>query len=154
MNTQEREQIYLLLQNIEENKKYIATFSDLCNHPIFWITFIGMNTKEKSEVESVIKHYIEDKVSSLNKTKGGQLFKRFFESDPEIFWKFRALNENNETAQEQEFQILGKQVEQEMFRLEGILTEKMLNQEKWLDKVVDSFYNIVYLFFPKFNLID
>ena len=28
----------------------------------------------------------------------------------------------------------------------------MLDQEKWLDKVISSFYNIVYLFFPKFNI--
>jgi hypothetical protein len=41
-----------------------------------------------------------------------------------------------------------------MFKLEGILTEKMLKQEKWLDKVIDSFYNIVYLFFPRFNEIE
>jgi hypothetical protein len=113
-----------------------------------------MNSKEKSGVESLIKQYIEDKITSLTKTKWWQLFKRFFESDPETFWKFRALNENDETAQSSEFQIIGEKVEQELFRLEGILTEKMLNQEKWLDKVVDSFYNIVYLFFPKFNFID
>lgn len=40
-----------------------------------------------------------------------------------------------------------------MFKLEGILTEKMLKQEKGLDKVVESFYNIVYLFFPRFSEI-
>jgi hypothetical protein len=41
-----------------------------------------------------------------------------------------------------------------MFKLEGILTEKMLKQEKGLDKVIDSFYNIVYLFFPRFNEVE
>jgi hypothetical protein len=38
--------------------------------------------------------------------------------------------------------------------LEGILTEKMLNQERGLDKVVEAFYNIVYLFFPRYNAIE
>jgi hypothetical protein len=41
-----------------------------------------------------------------------------------------------------------------MFKLEGILTDKMLKQEKWLDKVVSSFYNIVYNFFPKFSQVE
>jgi hypothetical protein len=41
-----------------------------------------------------------------------------------------------------------------MFKLEGILTDKMLKQEKWLDKVIDSFYKIVYTYFPKYNKID
>jgi hypothetical protein len=41
-----------------------------------------------------------------------------------------------------------------MFKLEGILTERMFKQEKWLDKVVWSFYNIVYSFFPKYGRIE
>jgi hypothetical protein len=51
------------------------------------------------------------------------------------------------------FQQVGRQVEDELFKLEGILTERMLNQEKGLDQVVGSFYNIVYLFFPRYNQI-
>jgi hypothetical protein len=35
MNTAEQEQIFTLLQNIEDNKKVIPTFSDLAQHPIF-----------------------------------------------------------------------------------------------------------------------
>jgi len=38
-----------------------------------------------------------------------------------------------------------------MFRYELFLNERMPDQEKWLDKVVWSFYNIVYSFFQ--NLI-
>jgi hypothetical protein len=41
-----------------------------------------------------------------------------------------------------------------MFKLEWILTEKMLKQEKGLDKVIDSFYTIVYLFFPRFSEVE
>jgi hypothetical protein len=63
------------------------------------------------------------------------------------------LNEDAEKHLD-EFQKVGKQVEQEMFKLEWILTEKMFNQEKGLDKVVGSFYNIVYTFFPKYSLIE
>jgi hypothetical protein len=61
---------------------------------------------------------------------------------------------NDPVENDPHFQETGKKVEQEMFRLEGILTEKMVGQEKGLDKVVGSFYNIVYSFFPKFNDIE
>jgi len=154
MNIQEQEQIRMLLQNIEDNQKRIPTFSDLRQHPVFGASFAGMESSQKQTVELMIKQYIADKVDSLTKTKGGQLFKRFFESSPELFWQFRALNESDESAQSPEFQVVGKRVEQEMFRLEGILTDRMLKQEKGLDKVIDSFYNIVYLFFPRYNCLD
>jgi hypothetical protein len=34
------------------------------------------------------------------------------------------------------------------------LTEKMLNRPEWLDKTIDAFYDIVYMFFPHYNAID
>jgi hypothetical protein len=34
MNPQIKEQVLQLLSNIEESKKIIPTFSDMCNHPI------------------------------------------------------------------------------------------------------------------------
>jgi hypothetical protein len=37
---------------------------------------------------------------------------------------------NDPQNHDQNFQIIGKKVETEMFKLEGILTEKMLKQEK------------------------
>lgn len=103
-------------------------------------------------MEEVIRSYILGKVESIQKTKGGQLFARFVEAQSELFWKFRAANDPS--YQGKAFQSLGKEVEMEMFKLEGILTEKMLKQEKGLDKVVDSFYNIIYLFFPRYNEIE
>lgn len=154
MNPQAKEQILQLLSNIEENKKIIPTFSDLCKHPILWSSFSSMNKNEKEEIKNIINEYIKSKVQTISKTKWGQLFQRFFEWQNELFWKFRELNENEETESSPEFQIIGKQVEQEMFRLEWILTERMLKQEKWLDKVVESFYNIVYMFFPRYNSVE
>ena len=154
MDQQSKEQIFQLLSNIEETKKVIPTFSDMCEHPILWNRFLSMKWKEKSEVQKCINEYIENKISSLSKTKWGQLFQRFYESDEDLFRKFRELNESDETAATPEFQEIWKQVEQEMFRLEWILTERMLKQEKWLDKVVESFYNIVYTFFPRYNSVE
>jgi hypothetical protein len=64
------------------------------------------------------------------------------------------MNCNDNFAQTREFQDLGIKIETEIFKYEWILTEKMLDQEKWLDKVVGSFYNIIYSFFPKLNLVE
>jgi len=154
MNSQFREQIIQLLSNIEESKKVIPTFSDMCQHPLLWARFQAMKTGEKKEVQDCINEYIKVRMDSLWKTKWWQLFQRFFESENELFWKFRELNENDETASTEEFQVVWRMVEQEMFRLEWILTERMLKQEKWLDKVIESFYNIVYAFFPRYNSVE
>ena len=132
----------------------IPTFSDMCKHPLLWVRFQTMKPKEKNEVQECIEEYIKIRIESLWKTKWWQLFKRFYEWQNELFWKFRELNENDETASDLEFQKVWKKVEQEIFRLEWILTEKMLKQEKWLDKVVESFYNIVYAFFPRYGLVE
>ena len=154
MNPQEQEQFFLLLQNIEENRKKIPTFYDLTHHPIFWPHFATMSEQEVTTVKKSIDEYIEKKVYTFTKTKGWQLFIRFFEAYNDLFRKFRALNESDEIAKTEAFQHIGKQVENELFKLEGILTERMLNQEKGLDQVVGSFYNIVYLFFPRYNFIS
>ena len=154
MDQQSKDQIFQLLSNIEENKKVIPTFSDMCKHPLLWARFSTMKPKEKSEIQECINEYVEMKVKSLWKTKWWQLFQRFYESKNELFWRFRELNENDETASTKEFQTLWKKIAEEMFRLEWILTDRMLKQEKWLDKVLDSFYNIVYAFFPRYNSIE
>ena len=62
-----------------------------------------------------------------------------------FFWQFRRMNDFS--VEDKDFQVVGKQVETEMFKLEGILTEKMLKQEKGLESVISSFYNLVYAFF-------
>jgi hypothetical protein len=154
MNQQSKDQIFQLLWNIEESKKVIPTFSDMCKHPLLWARFSAMEGKEKAEIQECINEYVKMKIETLWKTKWGQLFQRFYESENELFWKFRELNENEESVSSPEFQKIWKIVENEMFRLEWILTDRMLKQEKWLDKVVDSFYNIVYEFFPRYNSVE
>ena len=154
MNEQAKEQVFQLLSNIEESKKVIPTFSDMCKHPLLVYRFQSMKWKEKTEIQKCINEYIKMRIESLWKTKWWQLFQRFYEAENELFWKFRELNENEDTASTKQFQDVWKKVEQEMFRLEWILTERMLKQEKWLDKVVESFYNIVYAFFPRYNSVE
>ena len=151
MNQNEIDQITNMIANIEEKKGYIPYFSDLENHEIFGPIFKSVSSDQKIEIQHIINDYIAEKIDSMTKTKWGQLFKRFFEAYNELFRKFRTLNE---IGNGKLFQETGKQVEQEMFKLEWILTERMLKQEKGLDKVIDSFYKIVYTFFPRYNKID
>ena len=151
MNQNEIDQITNMIANIEEKKGYIPYFFDLENHEIFGPIFKSVSSDQKIEIQHIINDYIAEKIDSMTKTKWGQLFKRFFEAYNELFRKFRTLNE---IGNGKLFQETGKQVEQEMFKLEWILTERMLKQEKGLDKVIDSFYKIVYTFFPRYNKID
>jgi len=153
MNDFEIQQVQNIIINLEEKNWFIPFYSDLENNKTFWPIFKSAPTEQKEQIKKIIDNYIKEKLSWFIKTKWWQLFKRFFEAYNDLFWKFRKLNENPEQNMD-EFQKIGKQVEHEMFKLEWILTERMLNQEKWLDKVVSSFYNIVYNFFPKYNQID
>ncbi|MFA5747617.1 MAG: hypothetical protein WC872_00720 [Candidatus Absconditabacterales bacterium] len=175
MSENEIQQIMNVIKNIEEKKGHIAYLSELENHEIYGQFFKGLDENRKNEIRNLINDYLKEKISELGKTKGSQLFKRFFEVYEDLFWEFRELNEyggelKNEANEKlkneiggdkksggerkKRFQEVGKKVEHEIFKLEGILTEKMLDQEKGLDKVIGAFYNIVYCFFPRYNEIE
>jgi len=129
MNQQEKGQILNIITNLEGQKAYVPYFSDLLSHPVYGNIFAHVDQQQKDEIRGMINEYMIEKIEGLTKTKGGQLFKRFFEAYTDLFWAFRNLNENPANDPEK-FQTVGKQVEQEMFKLEGILTDKMLKQEK------------------------
>lgn len=152
MLQQEVNQIKNMIINIEEKKWFIPYFSDLENNETFGPIFKSLTNEQKIEIQHIINDYIWEKIESIKKTKWGQLFQRFYDTYNELFRQFRTMNEKDNTNKK--FQEIGKKVEQEMFKLEWILTEKMLKQEKGLDKVIDSFYKIVYTFFPRYNEID
>lgn len=154
MKKQEIQQITNIIENFIESKKLIPFLSDLENYPVIGPIISTLEGKDKEIIEKLIDNIITEKISNL-KTKWGLLFKRFFENDEDLFWDFRDLNEESKfKTNQKEFQKLWKQVEQEMFKYEWILTDRMLKQEKWLDKVLESFYNIVYCFFPKYGQIE
>lgn len=153
MTEQEIEQIKWIVANFLEAKWYFPYMIDLETHPVFWPIFKWLDKERKEWVEKVIDQCIVEKINSY-KTKWWELFRRFFEVNEDLFWNFRDMNCDDNYAQTKEFQELWKKVEAEMFKYEWILTERMLDQEKWLDKVVWSFYNIVYSFFPRMNLVD
>ncbi len=153
MNNAERDQIMNIILNLEEQKWSIPYFSELQSHAVYGGIFAHVDEQQKNEIRTLINQHIVEKIENLTKTKGGQLFKRFFEAHTDLFWVFRNLNEDPNIDMKK-FQETGKQVEHEMFKLEGILTDKMLKQEKWLDKVIDSFYKIVYTYFPKYSQVE
>ncbi len=153
MNEQEKEQVCNIINNFLDLKWYFPFLVDLESHETFWSIFKNLEKEKKIIIEKIIDECIVEKIKSY-KTKGWELFRRYFEVNEDDFWKFRDMNCNENFAQTKEFQELGKKVEREIFKYEWILTEKMLDQEKWLDKVVGSFYNIVYSYFPKMNLVE
>ncbi len=153
MNQAEKNQIEIIIRNLHESKQYVPYFSDLLEHPTFGIVFKSLEEEQIEEVKALIKKYIREDITN-KRTKGGELFKRFFDLNEAKFWDFRLLNDSAEDQNTEKFQKLGKEIETELFKYEGILTEKMLQQEKGLDKVLGSFYNIVYSYFPKMNLVE
>ncbi len=152
MNPAEKNQIEIIIRNFHESKQYVPYFTDLKQHETFWVIFNSLEEEQVEEVKALIKKYIREDIAN-KKTKWGELFKRFFDLNEAKFWDFRLLNDSAEDQENENFQKLGKEIENELFKYEGILTEKMLQQEKGLDKVLGSFYNIVYSYFPKMNLV-
>jgi len=153
MNEQEKEQVCNIINNFLDLKWYFPFLVDLETHETFWPIFKNLDKEKKVVIEKIIDECVVEKIKSY-KTKWWELFRRYFEVNEDDFWKFRDMNCNENFAQTKEFQELGKKVEREIFKYEWILTEKMLDQEKWLDKVVWSFYNIVYSYFPKLSLVE
>jgi len=147
------DQIKSLINNFNSTHQHIPYFSELEQHSIFGPVFKKLDDGEKNQVKIFIKTYIKWKIESL-KTKWGQLFRRFYEMDEQRFWDFRDMNEFEQQSQTREFQIIWKEIEDEMFKLEGILTQAMLNKAEWLGKTIDAFYNIVYMFFPQYSQIE
>lgn len=151
MSKTEIEQIRNIIKNFEEQKKHIPFLSELERHPVFGPLFKTLNQAQKENVKKIIRDYIVEKLENF-KTKGWELFKRFYDMDNKTFREFRDLNEDYE-ANEKKFQEVWKKVEKELFKYEWILTEPMLKQEKWLEKVVWAFYTIIFTFFPAYNNI-
>jgi len=153
MNQTDMDQIRNVINNFAESKEYIPFFHDLLDHPVFGPVFKTLKSEEIDIVNEIINELIREKISKL-KTKWGQLFRRFFDNNEDMFWDFRLMNEHHTMSNSREFQNLWKKVETEMFRLEWILTQWMMKKAQWLGKTVDAFYSIIYTFFPLYWEIE
>lgn len=112
-----------------------------------------MQDAEKEHIEQLIQEHMITKIENL-KTKGGELFRRLYENHTDEFWEFRKLNGDEKNADTQEFQTLGKKIEDRVFFYEGVLTESMIRNDKGLEKTVSAYHAIVYSFFPLFGRIE
>lgn len=153
MKEQEIQQIKQLIDNYTIQYKKVPFFSDLVAHQQFGVFFQWLDEKQVHQVQSILRDYIEEKIASFT-TKGGTLFRRFYDVHSDLFWQFRQMNADEDSCGKDTFQDLGKEVEQLLFTYEGILTEKMLNRAEGLDKTLDAFYSIVYMFFPLYGNIE
>lgn len=153
MKQAEKDQIYTIISNYTDQNKRVPFVADLLDHATFGPIFSQLSDTDITMVRSIINQFVEEKLMTFS-TKGWELFRRFYEVHTDLFWEFRKLNADKKTITTKEFQTIGKQVEQELFTYEGILTEKMLNRPEGLDKTIDAFYDIVYMFFPHYNTID
>lgn len=88
-------------------------------------------------------------------TKWGEYFQRFYENQPDMFWKFYEFNHTDgvDISTGSEFQTLGKQVEMQMFNLENILTSRQTGS-KSTEKTVTAFYDLVESYFPLYGKIE
>lgn len=100
--------------------------------------------------EAQIREAIHE-LATTGKTKGQQLFQRFYENDTELFRTFRALNGDPKNVKKAEFHTIGEQVIGKVRYLEQILTDKMLKRDT--DKTITAFYDHVRLFFPLYDQI-
>jgi len=149
----ETTQIIQIISNIDDKNKKVPFLSDLENHTIFWQFFIDLDVDQKNEVELIINGYIKSKIQWLN-TKWGEFFRRFYTLNQDNFRLFRDLNSRESNIKERDFQEIWRDLQQELFKYENMLTQNMGKRSYGLDKVVSSFYDIVHSFFPWFSFID
>lgn len=152
MQPQDKEQILLIIHNLDQQKKYVPYFTDLVEHPHYGAIFRGLDSEEIGQVQTCIDDYIKEELQAY-KTKGGEMFRRFYALHQDTFREFRRLNGEPNAEEAQAFQALGKIVETELYKFENMLTQTMMKKPQGLDKTLAAFYDIAYRFFPKYNLI-
>lgn len=152
METKDLQQVKAIIENLDESKKSVPYYKDLAEHPVYGQFFKDLDSEEIEAVQEIINEYIYELIQSY-KTKGGEMFRRFYAINKDEFWKFRELNADETYAETEEFQKIGKKLEKQLFKFEGILTQNMLKKPQWLDKTIGAFYDIVYRFFPLYNQI-
>ncbi|USN55658.1 MAG: hypothetical protein H6765_03565 [Candidatus Peribacteria bacterium] len=127
MKTTDFEQVRAIIENLDQSRKYVPFFEDLANHPVYGQFFNDLDGEEIEKIKELIQNYIMESIQEY-KTKGGEMFRRFYAINKDIFRRFRELNASEQSAQSPEFQTLGKEIEQQLFKFEGILTQNMLKK--------------------------
>ncbi len=152
MQPQDKDQILLIIRNLDQQKKYVPYFTDLVEHPHYGVIFRWLDSEEIKQVQTCIDDYIKEELQGY-KTKWGEMFRRFYALHQDAFREFRRLNGEPNAEDTDAFQTLGKTVESELYKFENMLTQTMMKKPQGLDKTLAAFYDIAYRFFPKYNLI-
>ncbi len=153
LSPSETSQIVQIIKNIDDKNKKVPFRKDLENHPIFWQFFLELEKEQKNEVDEIINWYIKSKIEWLS-TKWWEFFRRFYNLNKDNFRLFRDLNSVEDNIKGKDFQDIWKEIEQELFKFENMLTQNMGKRSYWLDKVVSAFYDIVHSFFPRFSFVE
>ena len=152
MKSQDLEQIRIIITNIDKNNKKIPYFKDLQQHSIYGKFFQNLESEDILEIQDLILEYAKEKALNPH-TKWGEMFKRFYVMNQEIFRRFRELNADGKNVETEEFQSIWKNIEEQLFKFEWILTKNMMKKSQGLDKTIGAFYDIVYSFFPLYGQI-
>lgn len=153
LSPQELTQIQQIITNLYTSSKKIPYVQTLLQHPVYGQVFSTFDDEQITEVETAINQRIIDFLGRFT-TKWGQLFARLLEIDADKFRAFRSLNADEKYVSTPEFQVLGRWAEDQLFKLEWILTAQMLKKSQGLDKTVGAFYEIAYAVFPYLDRVE
>ncbi|MBP7885487.1 hypothetical protein KAZ93_05070 [Patescibacteria group bacterium] len=117
-----------IITGITKDLKHFPYRHELTAHPLFGSVFTSMSEIEKQEIESTILEMIQDHITTP-KTLGGEYLQRFYENHGDLFRDFRETNRDKEQSDTDHFQSLGKQVEDEIFKLESLLTQRQTGKQ-------------------------
>lgn len=142
-----------ILLGITKDLKHFPYRHELTAHGLFGSVFASMNDAEKQDIEATILTMIQDHISNP-KTLGGEYLQRFYNNHTDLFRDFREANRDKSQTDSDDFQTLGKQIEDEIYKLEALLTQRQTGKNaKWLEKTIDAFYDLVTLYFPYYGKI-
>ena len=145
-------QVTQIITNYDDKNKKVPYISDLEDHPTFGPFFVVLDPEDKKEVTELINAYIKSKITA-GKTKGSEFFRRFYNLNQDNFRLFRDLNSDKNNIDTEDFQVIGKELQQELFKYENMLTRNMTKRWYALDKVVSAFYDTVHSFLPRFSFV-
>ncbi len=148
----ETTQVTQIITNYHEKNKRVPYIGDLENHPTFGPFFVDLDPEDKIEVTELINAYIKAQITA-GKTKGAEFFRRFYNLNQDDFRLFRDLNSDKNNIDSEDFQVLWKELQQELFKYENMLTRNMTKRWYALDKVVSAFYDMVHAYLPRFSFV-
>jgi hypothetical protein len=102
MKSTEEKQIVFVIQQITKQKKYVPFLQHLDAHTLYGSFFHDLSPEERDDVKAMIDSSIRAEIQSL-KTKGGEMFQRFYDLHEELFWEFRTLNNSESNLENPRF---------------------------------------------------